>query len=170
MIEIIDKKLREAPYALEKMRKQEAKAFGDKEPFDFLLSAFLTATTSACDAAIDKWTAIWKDGLSPEEESLYNFMRKNRGAEVHGRGSSHNVKQDVIQVGVGGVYSDESGTLTVMGSNIPGSGIGGASIFKPHYYFTLEGVERDVTEVCAEYLALLERMAAQFKADKPCWP
>ena len=57
-----------------------------------------------------------------------------------------------------------------MGSNIPGSGMGGASIFKPHYYFTLEGVERDVTEVCAEYLALLERMAAQFKADKPCWP
>ena len=108
MIEIIDKKLREARYALEKMRKQEAKAFGDKEPFDFLLSAFLTVTTSACDAAIDKWTAIWKDGLSPEEERLYNFMRKNRGAEVHGRSSSRTVKQDVIQVGGGGVYSDES--------------------------------------------------------------
>lgn len=166
MTETIDKKLREARHNLDEMRKQERRAFGDK-PFDFLLSAFLTSTTSACEAAIEKWTAIWKDGLSSEEESLYNFMRKNRNAEVHGGGSRRDVKTDEIKVGVGGSYSDESGTLTVMGSNIPGSGMGGASIFKPHYYFTLEGVERDVTEVCAEYLALLQRMAARFKADKP---
>ena len=79
MIEIIDKKLREARYALEKMRKQEAKAFGDKEPFDFLLSAFLTVTTSACDAAIDKWTAIWKDGLSPDERVSIISCGKTEG-------------------------------------------------------------------------------------------
>ncbi|HEY6860961.1 MAG TPA: hypothetical protein VI358_14400 [Pseudolabrys sp.] len=167
MAETIDKKLREAACHLEEMRKQERRAFGDKERFDFSLSAFLSATTSACDAAIKKWTAIWKAGLSPEEESLYDFMREDRRIEVHSSGSRRDVKQDAIKVGVGGSYSDESGTLTVMGSNIPGSGMGGAVINKPHYYFTIDRVERDVTDVCADYLALLERMAAQFKGDNP---
>jgi hypothetical protein len=54
-----------------------------------------------------------------------------------------------------------------MGSNIPGSGMGGGVVYKPHYYFTIDDVERDVTEVCAEFLALLERMVAQFKAANP---
>jgi len=54
-----------------------------------------------------------------------------------------------------------------MGSNIPGWGMGGGVVYKPHYYFTIDDVERDVTEVCAEFLALLERMVAQFKAANP---
>jgi hypothetical protein len=77
------------------------------------------------------------------------------------------VKTEEVKVGVGGSYSDDSGTLTSMGSNIPGSGMGGGVVYKPHYYFTIDDVERDVTEVCAEFLALLERMVAQFKAANP---
>jgi len=50
MTENIEKKLREARFHLDEMRKQERRAFGDKEPFDFELSAFLNATTSALGA------------------------------------------------------------------------------------------------------------------------
>jgi hypothetical protein len=39
----VDKKLREARFFLDQMREQERRAFGDKEPFDFYLSAFLNA-------------------------------------------------------------------------------------------------------------------------------
>ena len=137
MTETIDKKLREAGYFLDKMRKHEAKAFGDKEPFDFLLSAFLNATTSArCayrkeqdrerNAAIKSWKATWENGLTGNENRIYDFMQVDRVAEVHRGGSSRDVKNDEIKVGFGGSYSDDSGTLTVMGSNIPGSGMVGA--------------------------------------------
>jgi hypothetical protein len=172
----IDKKLREAAHFLNEMRKQEQKAFGDREPFDFNLSAFLNAATSARvayrkeqdrerNAAIKNWKAAWENGLTGDAKRIYDFMQVDRVAEVHKGGSSRDVKNNAIKVGVGVVYSDGSGTLTVMGSNIPGSGMAGAVLTKPHYYFTIDGIERDVTKVCAEYLALLERMAAQFKMD-----
>jgi hypothetical protein len=42
-IDSIEKKLREAQFFLGQMREQERRAFGDREPFDFFLSAFLSA-------------------------------------------------------------------------------------------------------------------------------
>jgi len=42
-LETVEKKLREAESCLTQMREQETRAFGDKEPFDFHLSAFLNA-------------------------------------------------------------------------------------------------------------------------------
>ena len=42
-IERAEKKLREAQFFLDKMRDQHARAFGEKEPIDFYLSAFLNA-------------------------------------------------------------------------------------------------------------------------------
>src|SRR6201987_4938645 len=42
-LERIEKKLREARFFFGKMINQESRAFGDKEPFDFYLSAFLSA-------------------------------------------------------------------------------------------------------------------------------
>ena len=45
-VEKAERKLREARFFLDKLRKQECRAFGDKEPFDFYLSAFLNAGTS----------------------------------------------------------------------------------------------------------------------------
>jgi hypothetical protein len=49
-IETGEKKLREAHRFLNEMRAQEQKAFGDKEPFDHWLSAFLSAGMSVRDA------------------------------------------------------------------------------------------------------------------------
>ena len=42
-----------------------------------------------------------------------------------------------------------------------------AYYLKPAYNFTIDGVERKATDACAEYLTLLERMLAEFKADHP---
>jgi hypothetical protein len=174
--EAVDKKLREARFFLNGMRTQEQNAFGDKEPFDFKLSAFLSASMSVRDAinavlnrlqnpALKGWMTKWIGQLSIEQAALYKFMGNDRRKEVHLGGSSRDVRQDEIKLATGGEYSDSSGNLAGAGSFVPGSGMGGASIYKPHYYFTIGSVERDVTGACAEYLTLLERMATQFKAD-----
>ena len=65
-------------------------------------------------------------------------------------------------MGVGSAYSDKSGTVAAMGSPWAGPVV----IYKPTYNITIAGTERKATEACGEYLALLERMVAPFKADR----
>jgi hypothetical protein len=172
LIENAEKKLREASFFLEQMIEQQSMAFGDREKFDFYLSAFLSAGMSVRGAfhikqdrkrneAVRKWKDDWEAQLTPEERCLWDFMHTNRIDEVHGSGSSHTVKTEEIKVGIGSSYSDKSGTLEVWGSPMAGP----VSIHKPTWYFTIDGVERKVTEACEEYLVLLEAMVAKFKAD-----
>jgi hypothetical protein len=176
-IETGEKKLREAHRFLNEMRAQEQKAFGDKEPFDHWLSAFLSAGMSVRDAlhvegggahdkTVKKWKETWEGQLPPAQKCIYDFMREDRNREVHRSGSQRVVESKDVKVGVGGSYSDKSGTLTVMGS--PSVLLGtdtGATISMPQYSFDICGVKRRVTEVCAEYLNLLEQMVAHYKAN-----
>jgi hypothetical protein len=177
IIETVEKKLQEARTFLSKMRDQEQRAFGDKEPFDHHLSAFLSAGMSvrgafhvkqdrARNAAVEKWKKQWEAQLTPEQEWIYNFTRKDRNSEVHDTGSQRIVEPKQIKVAVGGTYSDKSGTVTAMGS--PSVLLGadtGITISTPQYFFDMGGVKRRVTEVCAEYLNLLEQMFAHYKAN-----
>ena len=174
-----ERKLREAKFFLDKMRAQECRAFGDKEPFDFYLSAFLNAGTSFRDEfhvrqdrnrndAIKAWRRAWEDGLSRDDNALYQFMGKDRNAEVHREGSARSVKTEEIPVG--NIYSDASGTVTSSSGTLMAAGLGGmsgAAIRKPAYYFAIERSERKATDACAEYLALLEGMLAKYKDDQP---
>ena len=79
-------------------------------------------------------------------------------------GSRRSVRQEDIKVGVGGSYSDGSGTLQVLGSPSVLLGVDTAAVIhKPTYNFTIDGTERKATEACAEYLALLKRMVEKFE-------
>jgi hypothetical protein len=103
---------------------------------------------------------LGKPRPTPEDGCVYEFMREDRVAEVHGSGSRRSVKTK--DVNVGNFYSDdESGTLMVSGP----PGTDGAIIKKPQYYFTIAGTERIATELCADYAELLARMVSQYKAD-----
>jgi hypothetical protein len=168
----VEKKLREAGFFLDKMREQERRAFGDKEPFDFYLSAFLNACRTIDyrmrheQAAYPAWRTAWDKKISTENSALIKFMIDDRNIEVHESGSSRTSKSEGIEVF--GSHRDESGTLEVFGIPTPlgGSGLR-ATIYKPSYTFTIDGNERKATEVCSEYLALLEQMIAAFKTDNP---
>ncbi len=171
-MENVEKKLREARFHLGKMNDQERRAFGDKEPFDFHLSAFLSAAKTVDNRLRHEqgpiykpWRTAWDGRLTAEKNELIKFMVDDRNVEVHESGSGRDVKTESIKVGHS--YSDESGTLEVSSAGIPGSGMGGATIYKPSYYFTIAGVERNATAACADYLALLDRMVADFRADHP---
>jgi hypothetical protein len=83
-----EKKLRETKFFLDKVRDQECRAFGDKEPYDFYLSAFLNAGTSFGSEfhvrqdrnrndAIKAWRKAREDGLSRDDNALYQFMGKD---------------------------------------------------------------------------------------------
>jgi hypothetical protein len=172
-IENAERKLQEARFFLDKMIEQESMAFEDKATFDFYHSGFLSAGMSVRDAfhveqdrklneAIKAWKKVWEARLTPDEACLWDFMREDRKQEVHGSGSSRTVKTEQIKVGVGSVHSDRSGTVAAIGSRWAGPVV----IYKPTYNITIAGTGRKATEVCGEYLALLERMVAAFKADR----
>jgi hypothetical protein len=182
VIDIVEKKLQQARDFLNRMRDQEQRAFGDKETFDQYLSAFLSAAMSLRDAlhvkqdrrrphqAMKEWKETWKANLTQEQMHIYEFMGKDRDREVHGSGSRRVIEPKEIKVGVGGSYTDKSGTLAVMGS--PSALIGadtGATISMPQYFFDIGGAKRPVTEVCAQYLSLLEQLVAHYKLSASNW-
>jgi hypothetical protein len=85
-------------------------------------------------------------------------MIDDRNDEVHDRGSGHSVGQEGVAFGIG-THHTPDGTI-IIGSH-PFTAYG------PSYSFTIDGVDRKVTEACGEYLALLQRMVAEFQADLP---
>ena len=171
----IHKKIAEAQFFLGNMVERERRAAGDRQPFDFYLSAFLSAARTVDyrlrheqPSIYPAWRKVWDAALSPTEKRLIKFMVDDRNDEVHESGSRRSVGQEDIKVAAGGSYRDGSGTLEVFGC--PGVLIGvdtAAVIHKPTYNFTIDGTERKATEACAEYLALLKQMVEQFEADYP---
>jgi hypothetical protein len=171
----VHKKIAEAQFFLWQMIWQERQIAGDRRPFDYYLSAFLSAAMSvrggfhyrqdrARNDAIKAWRAQWERNLTAEEKDLYEFMRKDRVAEVHDSGSRRSEAQEDITLTPGMKYWDQDmGMVTVGGrpDRPP------ALIRKQTYNFTIDGVEQRATEACAAYLALLQRMVAKFEADHP---
>ena len=75
--ESVEKKQREARFFLTKMIEHEARAFRDVEPFDFYLSAFLSAARSVDyplhheqAATYPVWRDSWKAALAPNDDQL----------------------------------------------------------------------------------------------------
>jgi hypothetical protein len=116
-IDSIDKKLREALFFLKYMRDQEQLAFGDREPFDFFLSAFLSAVRTVDyrlrhehSSNYPGWRAAWNAGHT-SDDAVIKFMNDDRRLEVHESGSTRSVS--VEEMRVAGSYSDKSGTLII---------------------------------------------------------
>jgi hypothetical protein len=149
-IQNVEKKLREARFFLDKMREYEREAFQDTEPFDFYLSAFLNAGMTVRtgfhvrqdgtrNAAITSWREQWQTSLNPNEEAIYDFMRQDRVAEVHGSGSSRSVKTEDIELFEGTNRPAASGTEFVAG---PPDVRPLGSRPAPAYSFTIAGTKR----------------------------
>jgi hypothetical protein len=164
----VEKKLRECEFFLNHMREHERLAFGDREPFDFYLSAFLNASRSVdyrlCHenkARYPEWRKAWNGKLSAGQRELIKFFVDDRNVEVHESGSSRIAKNEDINIG--NFYSDSSGTLMVSGP----PGMTGATIQRPAYFVTINASERKATDACTEYLSLLHQMVGDFRASKP---
>jgi hypothetical protein len=168
-VEGAEKKLREARFFLGKMGEHERMAFTDKEPYDFYLSAFLSAARTVDlrlrheqRSIYPAWRNSW-DANNQTQQGLIKFMVAERNIEVHQSGSSRVVKTENRELGLG-THTFACGTFEVFG---PPWVRPLATIQTPTYNFTIDGTERKATEACGEYLALLERMVATFVADHP---
>jgi hypothetical protein len=178
----IEKKLREAQFFLDYMRTQERKAFADRERFDFFLSAFLSASRSVLLRLQEfkgpfarvflPWRSeVWSRGMAkPDRKAanrLIDFFQDERNLEVHEGGSTRTEHEKSIPVY--SQYSDQSGTVQVFSPPaLPGSPESPpAQVFVPAYYFTIDGVARNVTSACSDYLKIIQQMVDQFKADHP---
>jgi len=169
----LHKKIGEALFFVRLMTEQEPRMIGDKEPFDYYLSAFLNAAMSVRggfqyrqnpirNKAIKAWRGQWENNLSPEEKTLYEFMRKDRVDEVHDSGSSRDVRQEGVPLPIG-EHRIGGSIITITGPPDMEPSV----VYRPTYSFTIGGAERKVTEACAAYLALLQRMVAQCQTDCP---
>jgi hypothetical protein len=76
----VRKKLAEAGFFLRKCE-QEERFFGDKEPFDYYLSAFLSAGRTVDyrlrhehGTIYKPWRATWDASLTPDENALIEFL------------------------------------------------------------------------------------------------
>jgi hypothetical protein len=162
------RKLSEVERNLALMRKEETRGIGQRQ-YDHHLSGFLSAAYSVTDGmlrqgdpAIAGKFKTWKAALSTEQTILYDFMRTERKAEVHGSGSHRRVK--IKQEPIAGSYTDPAGGGTVETSSPPatlGFPAPTAVVEKYEYISTIGGVERKTTEACSEGLALLTEMVRQ---------
>ena len=159
----IEKKVRECDFFLDEMRKHEGRAFGDREPFDFLLSAFLSAARTVDyrlrhlnKGGYSVWRAAWDESLSPHEAQLIKVLIDDRNLEVH-EGGSNRIKRSE-NVHVSNFYSDTSGSLFVSGT----PNMTGVVLERPTYFFEIGSTTHRATDACAEYRSLLKRMIADF--------
>lgn len=169
----LQRKIAEADFFLRKMSEQEPRLIGDKEPFDYYLSAFHNATMSVRDGLqirqnrarnteIKTWREQWENNLTPEEKTLYDFMQKDRVDEAHYSGSRRQVGQEGIPLAIGTHHID--GGVVMIGGP---PGMEAAIAHRPTYSFTIGGIERKVTEACSAYFALLQRLVADFARADP---
>jgi hypothetical protein len=167
----VRKKLEEAGFFLDKMSEQEQRLTGHRVPFDYYLSAFLSAGRTVdyrlCHehkAIYKPWRKAWNARITPDENRLIKFMVDDRNDEIHESGSSRTVGEEGVPLPVGRYQSQHDGIFfsdDVVGSSSPNL------IFRPSYSFTIDRADCKATEACRKYLALLQRMVADFEADHP---
>jgi hypothetical protein len=168
----VQDKLAEAQFFLDKMTKQEPRVVGDRRPFDYYLSAFLSAGRTIDyrlrheqSKLYAPWRSAWDAKLTPQEDALIKFMVDDRNKEIHESGSARDVGQEGVEFGIG-THPVDGGTITVGGIPAPLSGVKPTvTLYRPTYSFSINGVDRKVTEASVKYLALLQRMVAQFEAE-----
>ena len=159
----VKKKIREATFFLGKLVERSRLAFGDREEFDFYLSAFLSASRSVDyrlrheqNPAYETFRNTWDAALTPSDHALMRFMVDDRNLEIHESGSSR--IQGNKQVVIGNAYEDASGIVTIASApDIPL-----AEIIKPTFSFVMNGTSFPVLDACASYLRLLERLVFDY--------
>lgn len=102
LLDVMRKKLREAHYFLHQMQTVSQREVGDPEEFEFLLSAFLSASISITDPLDSRryraWFEAWRKTRTPQEPELLEFMRVQRIAEVHRDGADVDVTVHFVPV------------------------------------------------------------------------
>lgn len=165
----IRKKLREVCYFLHQMQAAAQREVGDPEEFEFLLSAFLSASISITDPLNSRkyrtWFDGWQQGRTTREQKLLEFIRIQRIAEVHKHGAKTELVVQYIPIvelrtnrqghPAYGFYW--SGPLETPPPSV------GISV----YEFELGGTKAEAYKTCREVTELLGELAKAFETSNP---
>jgi hypothetical protein len=158
----IRNKLREATFFLGNLAERSRLAFGDREEFDFYISAFLSAARSLDyrfrheeGPTYSTFRAAWDTAFSTDGQALVKFMVDDRNLEIHEGGSSRVQAEE--RVAIGSSYRDASGTVTVAAPiGVP------TELVKHTFSFLMNGKPVPVVESCASYLEILKQLVADY--------
>jgi hypothetical protein len=157
------KKLRETKFFMGKLMQEAQTTNLDKEDFEFLLSAFLTAGRSVRDVLKNEhrsykawYQSVWKTKLRSEESELFEFMRVQRNIEVHDLGAETQESIEMIPL----AHAANSPLYVAYGDT-------GAEIGRKVYYFEIDGKPENALDVCRCYLDLLVRLVDDFDRAFP---
>jgi hypothetical protein len=158
------RKLRETKFFMGKLMQEAQTTKLDKEDFEFLLSAFLTAGRSVRDVLRNEHRSYrawyqpgWKTKLRSEESQLFDFMQKQRNIEVHRLGAETQESIEMIPL----AHASGNSPLYAAYADT------GAEIGQKVYYVKINGKHEKALDVCRRYLDLLLRLVDDFDRAFP---
>jgi hypothetical protein len=169
MIEAAQRKLREASFFYGHLVSEQNRRGSDPEAFRFYFSAFIEAARSLTWAMkaeeTDKyltWETVWKEQLTAEEIKLEKITNDLRIKEVKRLGADIIVEME--EIAVVEMFA-EPGFHAVYRQHTSGPpGVEQIKTKRPKFYFEHEDGKADLTVLCKEYLAYLEKKVGAFLA------
>jgi len=170
LLEVMQKKLREAHYFLQQMETDPERQIGNPEDFEFLLSALLSASRSITDALENRryrtWFDSWRNNRVGREQELLKFMCDQRNAEVHRDGADVEVTVQFVpitQIRYGG-----RGHPTYYGFHWWGPpGSSPPALGMNVHHFKLGGTPVEALSTCRDFVTLLDELIAAFEKAHP---
>lgn len=166
ILDIMQKKLRESCYFLGKMNLISQRTVGDPEEFQFLLSAFLSASRSIPDfienKEYGKWLDNWKNDKGDDAKELLELMRIQRIAEVHRDGAD--ILQGVQQVPITEIRYDGHGHPAYYGYKYTAPpGVPISTVGVPKREFKLGSKRVEVVATCQNIVRELKELVGAFE-------
>jgi hypothetical protein len=167
--DVLRKKLREAQYFLRQMNAVAMRPIGDAEEFEFLLSAFLSASRSITNALENRrygaWFTAWQSSRTSSDTELLEFMRVQRIAEVHRDGADVEARVHFIPI-TEVRRADRS--HPAYGFHVFGPGdIEPASVGVTAHWFELGGTQIEAADACRRIVSVLSDLVDAFRTDHP---
>ncbi len=169
LTQTMQKKLREVRYFLRHLHSVAQREVGDSEEFEFLLSAFLSASISITDPLDSRkhrtWFESWRQGRTTREQVLLEFVRIQRNLEVHREGAETELSVRYVP-------------LTELRTNRHGHPAYGFHWFAPPgtpppsvgvnvHEFELGGTKVQAYDTCREVTELLGELVGAFGTANP---
>ncbi len=169
LVEVMQKKLREANYFLRGMEAIARRPVGDPEDFEFLLSPLLSASRSITDPLESRrygqWYEAWRNGRTPREQELLEFMRAQRNAEVHRDGADVEVSVEFVPLTQ--IRQDRHGHPAYGFHWWGPPGMPPPEVGINVHQFELGGTQVEASATCRDFVTVLAALVADFGAAHP---
>jgi hypothetical protein len=175
-LKIMQKKLREARFFFRQLEAIAKRSVGDPEEFDFVLSAFLSASRSITDRLENRqygqWYQAWRDSRSSQDRELLKFMCEQRIGEVHREGAEVKVVVEFVPVTkhtqLREDRRDRRSHPAYYGFHSYGPpGVGPPEIGVTVKYFKLGNTQVEASETWRAFVSVLNALVTAFAAAHP---